>query len=97
MEIGVGYLKLPVQPDANQVVRSRAVPQMKDSDVERPGKAIWYFEHIPAQIQCFQYSIRRYFLAHQSLYIYLKYRKELLVDLKVTVFTMCKKRCILFV
>ena len=48
-----------LQPDANKIVRSRAVPQLKDADMEKQGKTLWYFEHIPAHMQCFSHTVRR--------------------------------------
>merc|ERR1712095_57290 len=30
-------------------------------DVTKPGKTIWYFDHVPAYTQCFEHTVRRYF------------------------------------
>ena len=57
VDIPSGYLML--QPDANKIVRSRVVPQLKDADMEKAGKTLWYFEHIPSQMQCFEHTVRR--------------------------------------
>jgi len=59
VDIPSGYIML--QPDANKVVRSGVIPQMKDADVLKPGKTIWYLEHVPAKMQCFTHTVRRYF------------------------------------
>ena len=48
-----------LQPDANKVVRSGVVPQLKDADTEKAGKTIWYFEHVVPNMQCFTHTVRR--------------------------------------
>jgi hypothetical protein len=50
---------LILQPDANQIVRSGVIPELKDADSNKPGKTIWYFEHIRADMQCFTHTVRR--------------------------------------
>merc|ERR1711934_252453 len=59
VDIPSGYIML--QPDANKIVRSKVVPQLKDADMEKPGKTLWYFEYITNQMQCFEHTVRRYF------------------------------------
>jgi len=59
VDIPSGYIML--QPDANRIIRSGVVPQMKDADVNKDGKTIWYFEHITSRKQCFTHTVRRYF------------------------------------
>ena len=59
LDIPSGYIML--QPDANKVVRSGVLPQLKDSDVTKPGKTIWYLDHVPDYNQCFSHKIRRYY------------------------------------
>ena len=59
VDIPSGYIML--QPDGNKVVRSGVIPQMRDSDVTKPGKTIWYFDHVPSYTQCFDHTVRRYF------------------------------------
>jgi len=59
VDIPSGYIML--QPDANKVVRSGEIPQMKDADVLKPGKTIWYLEHVPSNMQCFTHTVRRYY------------------------------------
>ena len=59
VDIPTGYIML--QPDANKIVRSKVIPQMKESDVTKPGKTIWYMDYVPSYTQCFTHKIRRYF------------------------------------
>merc|ERR1711874_796253 len=59
VDIPSGYIML--QPDANRIIRSGVIPQMKDADVLKPGKTLWYFEYVPSQMQCFTHTVRRYF------------------------------------
>ncbi|XP_023346769.1 CD109 antigen [Eurytemora carolleeae] len=59
LDIPSGYLLL--QPDALQIVRSKKIPQLVDADMEKEGKTIWYFDHIPAKTQCFDQTITRYY------------------------------------
>ena len=59
VDIPSGYIML--QPDGNKVVRSGVIPQLRDSDVTKPGKTIWYFDHVPSYTQCFDHTVRRYF------------------------------------
>ena len=59
VDIPSGYIML--QPDANKLVRSGVVPELKDADVSKPGKTIWYFDNVPAYTQCFEHTVRRYY------------------------------------
>ena len=59
VDIPSGYIML--QPDANKLVLERVVPELRDADVTKPGKTIWYFDHIPNRMQCFTHTVRRYF------------------------------------
>ena len=59
VDIPSGYIML--QPDANRIVKSGRIPQMKDADVLKEGKTIWYFDHIPSYQQCFDHTVRRYY------------------------------------
>jgi len=34
---------------------------LQDADVLKPGKTIWYLEHVPSKMQCFTHTVRRYF------------------------------------
>ena len=46
------------QPTADQIVKSGQVPEMRDADVLKSGKTIWYFDHIPNVTRCFQHTVR---------------------------------------
>merc|ERR1711894_409925 len=59
VDIPSGYIML--QPDANRIVKQKEVPQLKDADVLKEGKTIWYFDYIPAYEQCFSHTVRRYY------------------------------------
>ncbi len=59
VDIPSGYVIL--QPEANKIVRGGIVPEMRDADVNKPGKTIWYFDHVPAEKRCFQHTVRRYY------------------------------------
>lgn len=59
VDIPSGYIML--QPDANRLVRQRVIPEMRDADVTKEGKTIWYFDHLPAYTQCFEHTVRRYY------------------------------------
>ena len=59
VDIPSGYIML--QPDANRIVKQRRIPQLKDADVLKEGKTIWYFDHIPDYEQCFEHTVRRYY------------------------------------
>ncbi len=50
-----------LQPDANRIVRSGVVPEMRDADVTKPGKTIWYFDRVPDVERCFEHTVRRYY------------------------------------
>ena len=45
------------QPTADQIVKSGQVPEMRDADVLKSGKTIWYFDHIPNVTRCFQHTV----------------------------------------
>jgi hypothetical protein len=55
VDIPSGYLM--EQPLADRIVRSGQVPEMRDSDVTKSGKTIWYFDHIPNVTRCFQHTV----------------------------------------
>ena len=42
---------------ANELVRSRPVPEMRDADTTKPGKTIWYFDRIPNATRCFEHTV----------------------------------------
>ena len=49
------------QGEANDIVRSGQVAEMRDSDVTKAGKTIWYFDRVPNETRCFSHTVRRYF------------------------------------
>ena len=57
VDIPSGYVML--QPDANKLVRERVIPELRDADVTKPGKTIWYFDYVPNYEQCFFHTVRR--------------------------------------
>jgi CD109 antigen len=59
VDIPSGYIMM--QPDANRLVNRRIIPEMRDADVTKEGKTIWYFDHIPPYTQCFEHTVRRYY------------------------------------
>jgi len=59
VEIPSGYIML--QPDALKIVRSGVIPQLRDANMEEPGRTLWYFDYIPSYRQCFQHTVWRYF------------------------------------
>jgi len=59
LDIPTGYIMM--QPDANRIVRSGIIPQLKETDVTKAGKTIWYMDYVPSYTQCFSHKVRRYF------------------------------------
>ena len=55
VDIPTGYLM--EQPTADGIVRSGIVPEMRDADVLKSGKTIWYFDHIPNVTRCFEHTV----------------------------------------
>ena len=55
VDIPTGYLM--EQPTADRIVRSGVVPEMRDADVLKSGKTIWYFDHIPNVTRCFDHTV----------------------------------------
>ena len=45
------------QPEANLIVNSGVVPELRDADVTKPGKTIWYFDHVPNVTRCFEHTV----------------------------------------
>ena len=54
--ICVGYILL--QPDAVKIVRSGVIPELRDADMEKAGKTIWFFDYISSKLQCFSHTVR---------------------------------------
>ena len=42
-----------------ELARVGVVPELKDADVTKAGKTIWYFENIPPVKRCFTHRVRR--------------------------------------
>ena len=60
VDIPSGYVL--EQPDADAIVRSNVVPEMKDAIAnEYAGKTIWFFDRVPNETRCFEHTVRRYF------------------------------------
>ena len=59
IDIPSGYNIL--EPDAKKIIRSGIVPEMRDVDVTKSGKTIWYFDYIPQKVRCFEHTVRRYY------------------------------------
>merc|ERR1719418_401529 len=68
-----------LQPDANRIVKNMVgrskgqeceyeydcIPGMRDADVTKEGKTIWYFDRVDAGVngrpRCFSHTVRRYY------------------------------------
>ena len=72
VDIPTGYLM--EQPTADRIVRSGVVPEMRDADVLKPGKTIWYFDHIPNVTRCFEHTVRNksFFFAKTDVFYQVK-------------------------
>ena len=56
VDIPSGYLLK--QYEADSIVRSRVVPEMKDADTtSEPRKTIWYFDRVPNETRCFEHTV----------------------------------------
>ena len=46
------------QPDADAVVRSGAVPEMRDAIANgHAGKTVWFFDRVPNETRCFEHTV----------------------------------------
>ena len=45
------------QTSADMIVRSGNLTELKDADSTKPGKTIWYFDHIPNTTRCFEHTV----------------------------------------
>ena len=61
LQVAENITSLSCLLDANKIIKDGVIPEMKDADMEKPGKTIWYFDHIPAETRCFEHTVRRYF------------------------------------
>ncbi len=57
------------QPAADYIVRSKVVPEMKDADVLKWGKTVWYFDQIPSTKRCFEHTVLSLFINNIGLFI----------------------------
>ena len=57
VDIPSGYIL--EQYEANKLVRSRVVPEMRDVDTTQWGKTIWYFDRVPNETRCFEHTVRK--------------------------------------
>ena len=56
MDIPSGYVL--EQPDANAIVQSGVVPEMRDAIASNPGKTIWFFDRVPNETRCFDHTVQ---------------------------------------
>ena len=46
------------QPEADAVVRSGAVPEMRDAIANgHAGKTVWFFDRVPNETRCFEHTV----------------------------------------
>ena len=50
------------QTSADMIVRSGNLTELKDADSTKPGKTIWYFDHIPNETRCFEHTVINFIL-----------------------------------
>ena len=50
------------QTSADMIVRSGNLSELKDADSTKPGKTIWYFDHIPNKTRCFEHTVINFIL-----------------------------------
>ena len=63
VEIPSGYAF--EQFEGQRVIRTGQVPELKEVDTTRPGQTIWYLNHVPKDIRCFDHTVRyRIFYVH---------------------------------
>ena len=56
VDIPSGYVL--EQPDADAVVRSGAVPEMRDAIANgHAGKTVWFFDRVPNETRCFEHTV----------------------------------------
>ena len=53
------------QTSADMIVRSGNLSELKDADSTKPGKTIWYFDHIPNKTRCFEHTVINFILSIQ--------------------------------
>ncbi len=56
VDVPTGYVM--EQPEANAIVRSGVVPEMRDADVvTSAGRTVWYFDRVPNETRCFEHTV----------------------------------------
>merc|ERR1712141_18857 len=58
VEIPSGYAF--EQFEGKRIIGTGQVPELKEVDTSRPGQTIWYLDHVPRAIRCFDHTVRRY-------------------------------------
>ena len=58
VEIPSGYAF--EQFEGKRIIGTGEVPELKEVDTSRPGQTIWYLDHVPRAIRCFEHTVRRY-------------------------------------
>ena len=66
VEIPSGYAF--EQFEGIRVIRTGKVPELKEVDTTRPGQTIWYLNHVPKVVRCFDHTVR-YVLSFLSSFI----------------------------
>jgi hypothetical protein len=60
VEIPSGYAF--EQFEGIRVIRTGKVPELKEVDTTRPGQTIWYLNHVPKVVRCFDHTVRYVFV-----------------------------------
>ena len=60
VEIPSGYAY--EQFEGMRVIRTGKVPELKEVDTTRPGQTIWYLNHVPKNVRCFDHTVRYLFI-----------------------------------
>ena len=55
VEIPSGYCL--EQFEGMRIIRTGHVPELKEVDTTRPGQTIWYLDHVPTNIRCFEHTV----------------------------------------
>ena len=56
VEMPTGYAY--EQFDGLKLIRTGIVPELKEVDTTQHGHTIWYLDHIPKDIRCFEHTVR---------------------------------------
>ena len=55
VEIPSGYAF--EQFDGLRMIRSGIVPELKEVDTTQHGQTIWYLDHVPKHVRCFEHTV----------------------------------------